>query len=88
MSQAGPARDVIARALMSTATAENDLADHMLVGFAVIAEWVAPDGQRFLTFTGGAGEGEPLPEWTVQGYLHNALGSMSDWTFAPEDDDT
>lgn len=83
---AGPPRDVIARALMSTATDENDLDGHMLVGFVTIAEWVAPDGKRYLTLTGGAGEGQPLPEWTVQGYLHNALGPMAAWTCGPPDD--
>lgn len=80
-------RDVFARALMSTATEANDLDGHMLIGFAVIAEWLAPDGERYLTMTGGSGEGRTIPEWTVQGYLTNALGGMADWTCGDGDSD-
>lgn len=81
------ARDVMARALMSTATDGNDLEGHMLTGFVVIAEWMQPDGLRCLTMTGGTGEGEALPEWTIQGYMTNALGGLASWTFGEPDED-
>lgn len=87
MSDDGPPRDVLARALMTTATEDNELADHLLTGFVVIAEWMEPDGDRTLTLTGGTGEGEPIPEWTVQGFLTNALAPMAPWTFGRPDDE-
>jgi hypothetical protein len=53
----------------------------LLVGWCVVAEWMAPDGNRWLSFLGTDARGEPAPTWQAQGYLHNAL---HDW---PNSDD-
>jgi hypothetical protein len=78
-------RETVAAALMSTATDENESDGHMLLGFVTIAEWLAPDGRRFLGIVSGTDSGE-LPEWTIQGYLAGAQGSLADWATADEDE--
>lgn len=45
----------------------------LLLGFTVISEWSDENGARWLSRLVGAGDGRNLPEWQVQGYLHNAL---------------
>jgi hypothetical protein len=48
----------------------------VVIGWVVIAESVAPDGERWLSsFSGGAGD-HALPRWQVQGYAHSLL---HDW---------
>lgn len=65
----------------------------LLKGWVVVAEWVAPDNNGWLTrLSGGPGrtdEDTGLPEWQEQGYLHNALhcGHMFGADEADEDDD-
>lgn len=50
----------------------------MLLGFVVVAEWMAPDGHRWLSrVDAGANADEGLTEWQREGYLHNALNSPS-----------
>ena len=56
------------------------LQEHVLVGWTLVAEWVGPSGVRTLTRSSGSGSGssnEP-PVWQTRGYLHEALfGSWS-----------
>jgi hypothetical protein len=49
------------------------LENSVLVGWAVVAEWVGPDGTRTLTRMSGTGGGAVPPEWQTRGYLHEAL---------------
>lgn len=46
----------------------------LLVGYILISEWVSPKGERWLSRVGGMGHDaeEPLPAWTVKGYLSEA----------------
>jgi hypothetical protein len=47
----------------------------LLVGGIVIAEWMRPDGTRFLT-RNAIGE---IPDWQVQGYLFSSLHGNETW---------
>ena len=49
------------------------LGNAVLVGWVVVAEWVAPDGTRTLTRMSGTPGGTVPPEWQTRGYLHEAL---------------
>lgn len=50
----------------------------MLLGFVAVAEWMAPDGTRWLSrVDAGASGDKGLTEWQREGYLHNALNSAS-----------
>lgn len=56
----------------------------LVIGWLVIAESLAPDGERWLsTFSGGAGD-QHLPRWQVQGYAHSLL---HDWPQLDDEDD-
>lgn len=55
----------------------------VVLGWAAVVEWVAPDGHRWLSFAATDARGEPAPTWQAQGYLHNAL---HDWPNAEDDD--
>lgn len=57
----------------------------VLVGFGLVIEWLAPDGERWLSLAGGDASGGPGTEWQLQGYFHNAL--HADWPSPHEDDD-
>lgn len=46
---------------------------NVVTGWVVVAESMAPDGRRWLSRMSGGPGGEPLPEWTSEGLLHNAL---------------
>ena len=45
----------------------------VLTGFVVLAEWSAPDGQRWITKTAGDVNDEGPAIWTVKGWLYHAL---------------
>jgi hypothetical protein len=54
------------------------LEGHVLVGFALVTEWVGPDGVRSLTRHSGAPHGS-IPLWQAKGLHHEALyGTWSD----------
>lgn len=73
-------------AIQSTIAIDNDLPEGaMLLGWAAIAEWMAPDGQRWLSVVDGNSAGEGCPMWQRQGYLHNALFDAQG--FIPDDED-
>lgn len=73
-------REHLHESIQSTVALEEKLPEgSMLKGWVVIAEWVAPNNEGWLTrMSGGPGtvnEDRNLPEWQEQGYLHNALHS-------------
>lgn len=45
----------------------------VLVGWAMVAEWVDEDGDRWLTKHNADPSGLPLTVWQERGYLHEAL---------------
>lgn len=54
----------------------------VLYAWTIVIEWVAPDGERWLSFRSAGADGvKPLPTWHSQGHLHNAL---YDWPDEPE----
>lgn len=55
----------------------------VVIGWALVVEWSAADGDRWLTFLATDARGEPSPTWQAQGYLHNAL---HDWPSAEADE--
>lgn len=72
------ARPILHEAIQRTNATDEDLDGAVLMGWVVIAEWMAPTGERWLSKVAGNASGEGCPEWQTQGYLHNAL-------FHPED---
>lgn len=56
----------------------------LVIGWLVIAEVLAPDGERWLTSYSGDAAGEKLlPRWQAQGYAHSLL---HDWPPPDEDE--
>lgn len=47
----------------------------VLVGWVMVAEWMDLEGRRWLTRLDANADGENLPEWQRNGYLHNALNT-------------
>lgn len=56
----------------------------MLMGWVTVAEWMSPEGSRWLSKIEGTSTGQRPPAWHVQGYLHNAL---HDWPDVGDDED-
>jgi hypothetical protein len=57
----------------------DEMEDHVLVGWTMVAEWIGPNGVRTLSRYSGAPSAGTLPPWQVNGYLHEALfGSWKD----------
>lgn len=46
---------------------------NVITGWVVVAESMAPDGQRWLSRIDGGPGGGRLTEWQLDGFLHNAL---------------
>ena len=47
--------------------------DGVVIGWVLITEWSASDGQRWLAKTSADASGQILPSWQERGYLHDAL---------------
>jgi hypothetical protein len=83
------ARQQIYDAIQESAD-ENLPEGSMLMGYVSIAEWMDGEGERWLSIvdSGANPDGQGLPQWVRQGYLHNALfdpnGFIPDY---PEDED-
>lgn len=76
-AQHSSVREHLHEQIQSTVALDEELPEGtMLKGWVLVAEWVAPDNGAWLTRLSGGpglGEGNGLPEWQEQGYLHNAL---------------
>lgn len=61
--------------IQATVSIDESLPDGaMLMGWLTIAEWMAPDGQRWLSIVDGSADPDKgCATWQRQGYLHNAL---------------
>lgn len=55
-------REILYEAIQSSINERDDLEGSVLLGFAIIAEWQAPDGHKWLTKLSGDMFGE-LPPW-------------------------
>lgn len=65
--------------LLDELALEVDGEPSLLYGWALVAEWSATDGKRWLSYLASDAQAEPAPTWQAQGYLHNAL---HDWPSA------
>jgi hypothetical protein len=87
MSNGPKVRAHIHDAIQNTVAIDDGLPEgSMLMGWVTIAEWMAPDGERWLSIIDGtATPDKACPAWQRQGYLHNALFDAAD--FIPDDED-
>ncbi|HEX2292910.1 MAG TPA: hypothetical protein VHH55_06315 [Gaiellaceae bacterium] len=69
----GGGAEQLHEAIQSSQGENSRLESAVLVGWVVVAEWVAPDGTRSLTRMSGTPGGSVPPEWQTRGYLHEAL---------------
>lgn len=67
------ARVILAESIQASAATDDELEGAVLMGWVLVAEWMAPSGQRWLSKVDGSATGEGCPAWQTQGYLHNAL---------------
>lgn len=71
---ADPVATRIHAALQDTLAVEDELPESsMLRGWVVVAEWLDPDGNRWLSKKAGGANAESIPDWQLNGYLHEAL---------------
>ncbi len=88
MNDAETVRASIHETLQATTVRDRDLPEGaMLLGWVAVAEWMAPDGKRWLSVVDGNASGEGCPAWQRQGYLHNALFDPEGFISDGEDDD-
>lgn len=74
MSAAERVRGRLHETIQGTVALDETLPEgSMLLGWVAIAEWMAPDGRRWLSIVDGDARGEGAALWQRQGYLHNAL---------------
>lgn len=79
-------RETLHETIQSTVATDKDLPEGaMLLGWCTIAEWIAPDGQQWLSIVDGDSRAQACPQWKRQGYLHNAL--FDPQGFVPEGDE-
>lgn len=71
MSDRQHIRDDIHDAIQKNAP--EDAPDALLKGWVMIAEWVTPENERWLSRVSGDPNGNDCATWQIQGYLHNAL---------------
>ncbi len=68
------ARKRIHEAIQDTNDSNRELEEAVLIGWALVAEWSDPEGERWLSTASGSGSGEDSPPfWQTRGYLHEAL---------------
>jgi len=64
---------------------DHSLGDAVLTGFLVIAEWVGPEGQLFITYSSGDHD-RPLPPWRTRGFASEVLFGGS-WVMEEDDEE-
>lgn len=52
---------------------EGEEIEAMLLKYVVVAEWIDPDGSRYMTRRAANTSGDGLPTWEYRGLLHEAL---------------
>ena len=58
-----------------------------LTSFVLVAEWMSPSGDKWLSRYSGNGAGDPLPRWTGDGLLHYGLKLYAVKEDVEEDDE-
>lgn len=88
MSDTTTVRGLLHDTLQSTIAIDHDMPDGaMLLGWVAIAEWMAPDGNRWLSIVDGNTNREGCPVWQRQGHLHNTLFDAQGFIPDDEEDD-
>lgn len=65
--------DELRAALAMSGADDADLHGAVVTKYAAVVEWMAPDGERWLSLTDGDAGGERLHRWDVQGMFFNVL---------------
>lgn len=73
-------------AIASTRTGDDELGEAVVVGYVVVAEWMTPEGVKWLSLDTGDAGGQPLERWQYQGFLHNVLHDPT-WQTGDDEDD-
>lgn len=68
-------RERLYEVIQTTAAADEELTDNVLVGFLVVAEWRGPDGEQWLSKISGD-HGGNLPSWRQRGYAAEVIHDM------------
>lgn len=68
-------REVLFETIQASAVSDDDLEGGVLVGFLVIAEWRAPNGEQWLSKVSGDHSGS-LPTWRQRGYAGEVVHDM------------
>jgi hypothetical protein len=63
----------IIAALQAARPDDDDLDGAVVIGFAAVAEWMTPSGERWISLETGDASGADLQRWQVQGYFFNVL---------------
>lgn len=84
-------RKTLYDAVQGTIAIDDDMPEGaVLMGFVLVAEWMAPDGVRWLSAIDSGPTDDALPEWQRQGYLHSELFTpcaQSEWETSEDDED-
>lgn len=82
-------KDELATAIQAVAAGFDDGGpEHaVLLGYVLVAEWAANDGNRWLTRKTGDAFGHTLPVWTTKGYLIDSLDDLAASCEGDGDDD-
>lgn len=80
-------RDLLHRAIQGSRTEDttDELNGAMLRGWVLVSEWVDGSGRTWLSMLDGDANGENLPNWIREGYLHNTLHHADDFQEPDED---
>ena len=75
---ANSVRDYLHRSIQDTTTLDDNPGDSLngahLMGWVVIAEWMDPNGERWISMGSADATGEDrAADWQVKGYLTHAL---------------
>lgn len=70
-----PVREVLFEATQATAVQDDDLESSVLVGFLVVAEWRAPNGDNWLSKVSGD-HSSSLSTWRQRGYAAEVMHDM------------
>jgi hypothetical protein len=70
------ANDKLHNAIQRTAAEDEDLNGSVLMGWVVVAEWMSPEGQKWLSRSSGDARGMDCSDWTVKGYLNDVLDDL------------
>lgn len=66
-------RERLHRSIQENLHDSDSVGGNVVTGWVVVAESLAPNGERWLSRIDGGPGGNRLAEWQREGFLHNAL---------------